>query len=469
MRRTCLFVLGLALIFGSSFFYSCKKKEGCTDKNALNYDPEAEKDDGSCKYPEATDTATIILEGSITANKTLYSKNKYLLKGFVYVEDGVTLTIEPGTIIKGDKATKGSLIVKRGGKLIAVGTPTKPIVFTSNQPKGQRDYGDWGGIIICGKAPVNLPNGQGLVEGGPDAYYGGNDPNDNSGKIKYVRIEFAGIAYQPNQEINGLTLCGVGSQTEISHVQVSYCGDDAFEWFGGTVNAKNLVSFRNWDDDFDTDNGWSGKVQFCFALRDPNIADQSGSNGLESDNDANGTSATPFTSGIFSNVTILGPITPNNTNYNQQFKRAAHLRRNTKLKIFNSVLVGYPVGLLLDGSGTETNAMNNELIFKNNVITGCVDNLKTANTTGSLDINTWFNSNNNYIKTFQEINLNSNAWNLTAPNPMPQSGSFLLNNGSFNYPELQNTFFESVNFIGAFGTNNWLSGWTNFDPQNTDY
>lgn len=469
-QKVTLLLILAGLVFLSGTFTSCKKKEGCTDKTALNYNPDAEKDDGSCQYCTDCDSSVITLQGSITTSQTLKANHKYILSGFVYVESGATLTIEPGTIIKGDKDTKGSLIIKRGGKINAVGTPSKPIVFTSNKPAGQRDYGDWGGIIICGKAPVNLPSGEGLIEGGPDAYYGGSDPHDNSGKLKYVRIEFAGIAFQPNQEINGLTLAGVGDQTEIDYVQVSYNGDDSFEFFGGTVNVKHLIAFRGWDDEFDTDNGWSGMGQFCFALRDPNIADQSGSNGFESDNDAQGTTAEPFTSGIFSNVTILGPMNPNNTNFNQQYKRGAHLRRNTKIKIFNSVICGYPVGLLIDGTPAETNAQNGDLMFRDNYIVGCTSNLAVASGS-SFDIQTWFNTQgyNNQIAIFDNILLNANAWNLTNPSVLPQATSPLLTGANFNHTPLQNQFFEVVTFKGAFGNNDWTAGWANFDPQNTNY
>ncbi|MBK8499803.1 MAG: hypothetical protein IPL52_13545 [Flavobacteriales bacterium] len=208
---------------------ACKKKEGCTDPTATNYDADADKD-CCCEYA-STPSNVIEVQGNITANTTWSNSNKYLLKGFVYVEDGATLTVQPGTIIKGDKPTKGSLIIKRGGKIMADGTASQPIVFTSNQAAGSRDRGDWGGIIICGRAPHNQPSDP-TVEGGPDAFYGGTDAADNSGVLRYVRIEFAGIAFQPNQEINGLTLGAVGSGTTIEHVQVSYSGDDSYEWFG---------------------------------------------------------------------------------------------------------------------------------------------------------------------------------------------------------------------------------------------
>ena len=191
------------------------------------------------------------------------------------------LTIEPGTIIKGDKLTKGTLIVKPGAKIMAEGSATKPIVFTSSSAKGSRNYGDWGGIILLGKAPVNKTPA--TIEGENVSTFGGTDAADNSGTLKYVRIEFAGIAFETDKEINGLTFGGVGSGTTIDYVQVSYSGDDAYEWFGGSVNAKHLISYRTLDDDFDTDWGFSGNVQYAMALRDPAVADQcscSDSNGF---------------------------------------------------------------------------------------------------------------------------------------------------------------------------------------------
>lgn len=471
MKKTVVFMALLVSIM--AVLNSCSKK-GCTDPTAINYDEKAKKDDGSCQYNNNNNNNNnnnvVEKSGSITANETWTSDKVYLLKGFVYVENGVTLTIQPGTIIKGDKDTKGSLIIKRGARIVAEGTSNKPIIFTSNQPAGQRDYGDWGGIIICGKAPVNLPGGEGTVEGGVDAQYGGNDPNDNSGILRYVRIEFPGIAFQPNQEINGLTLAGVGKGTTIEYVQVSYSGDDSFEFFGGTVNARYLVAHRGWDDDFDTDNGWSGAVQFGVSLRDPNVADQSGSNGFESDNDGQGTNATPFTSGIFCNISVFGPMKDQSTSYNSQYKRAMHIRRNSKLRVFNCVFTGYPTGLLLDGSGCENNANNNELKVKKVILADCTTPLSVASGS-TFDINTWFNdpSKGNTITTNSALLLN-NVWDLSSPNFLPQAGSPLLSGADFSDPDLSsNSFMQTVSFIGAFGTTNWTSGWTNFDPQNTQY
>lgn len=413
------------------------------------------------------------ISGDLTSDATWTSDNIYLLTGYCYVKSGVTITIEPGTVIKGDKVSKGTLIVERGGKLIADGTYYKPIVFTSNQPSGSRSYGDWGGVVLCGKATVNLPGGEGVIEGGPGSLFGGGltpDDNDNSGIIRYVRIEFAGIPFQPNQEINGLTLGGVGKATIIDHVQVSYCGDDSFEWFGGTADAKYLISHRAWDDDFDTDNGFSGRVQYGVVLRDPDIADQSGSNGFESDNDGQGNAVSPYTSPVFSNVSVFGPQFTPSTIINSQYRRALHLRRNTKIKVYNSLFAGYPTGLLIDGASTETNATNEDLQFRNNIIAACGTNLAVL--AGSpFDIATWYASagfNNSLLANYSDLQV-SDPTNLSAPNFLPSSGSPLLSGADFSNANLQGGYFDTTSFRGAFGNDNWTACWANFNPQNNPY
>lgn len=453
---------------------SCNKKEGCTDPTATNYDPDAEKD--CCCVYASTKTFTITdlgngvkqVQGETDESVTLTSGTKWLLTGFVYVNSGATLTIEPGTIIKGDKDTKATLVVRRGGRIEAAGTSAQPIVFTSNQPVGQRAPGDWGGIILCGKAPVNLQGGEGTIEGGVDATFGGSDAADNSGVLRYVRIEFSGVPFQPNQEINGLTLGGVGRGTTIDHIQVSYNGDDSYEFFGGTVNVKHLVALASWDDDFDMDNGFTGKAQFLVALRNPDIADQSGSNGLEHDNDGQGTTATPFTAPVLSNVSIYGPQATPGTSINSNFKRANHLRRNTHTKVFNSVFAGFPTGLLVDGSACEANADAGDLKVRRCVYSAM--GTLTAVASGSAwDIQTWFtNGGNTSVADNSDLGVNA-PFNLTGPDFLLSGGSILASGAAFTEAELNDPFFDQVSFKGAFGSENWTSGWCNWDPQNTPY
>lgn len=414
--------------------------------------------------------AQVTISSDVTSNTTWTKNNIYTLTGgFIYVTNNATLTIEPGTIIKGNAAT---LVVTRGAKIMAEGTATQPIVFTSYQSAGNRNPGDWGGIIICGKAPVNDPAGERLAEGGIDpvkGLYGGTDVNDNSGVLKYVRIEFAGVAYLPNNETNGLTMGAVGLGTTIDYVQVSHGGDDAFEWFGGTVNCKHLIANKTLDDMFDSDWGFGGRIQFAVGLSDSLVADISGSNGFESDNDATGTTNGPLTKPICSNISIFGPMATQNSNgFNSNFKRALHLKKSTSLCAYNSIFAGFPVGLKIDGTTTGNNAANGSLQFKNNIIAGCPTPLDS--TSMSFGMANWFNSNGNSILStpqgLQAIAPN----NYSNPNFLLGAGSPALTGASFAFPNLNNTFFETTTYRGAFdGTNDWTACWSNFDPQNENY
>lgn len=457
-------LLAVALLAG--VMPACKKKEGCTDPAASNYDADADKD-CCCEYAPAS-TGHVEVTSNITGSTTWTADRVYLLKGFIEVEAGATLTIEAGTVIMGDKDTKGTLIVNRGAVIMAQGTASDPIVFTSALAAGARAPGDWGGVIICGKAPVNLAGGTGVVEGGVEAVFGGTDPADNSGTFQYVRIEYAGIAFQPNNEINSLTLAGVGNGTTIDHVQVSYGGDDGFEFFGGTVDVKHLVSFGSWDDDFDMDNGFSGKAQFLVSLRDPAIADQSGSNGLEHDNDASGTTATPYTTPVLSNVCVFGPQATSGTTINSNFKRAVHFRRNTHSRVFNSVFAGFPVGMYIDGALCEANADAGDLKVTNNVFSAMA--AMTAVASGSTwNADAYFTAQGNTSVADNTALGVSDAFNLTAPNFLLTSGSMLESGASFADGDLGDPFFTTVAYRGAFGTDDWTAGWCSWTPQSNVY
>ena len=219
--------------------------------------------------------------------------------------------------------------------------------MTSNLPAGSRDRGDWGGLIILGNAPVNQVNPE--IEGiNPAVTYGGTNAADDSGALVHVRVEYAGIELTPNNETNSITLGAVGTGTQIEYCQVSYGGDDGFEWFGGTVNGKYLISFANWDDSFDVDFGYSGKNQFGLEVRYPSFADQSGSNSFECDNGPNDNVTTLLTTGVFSNFTCIGPRATNAQSINANYQHSIDLRRRTAATIANSVFIGYPRGLRMN-------------------------------------------------------------------------------------------------------------------------
>lgn len=337
--------------------------------NWTNWDPQ------NTVYPAPTMT----VNANITTNTTWATGQTVLLDGQIYVTNNAVLTIQPGVVVRGSSTSAGSsLIITKGAQLQAAGTASQPIVFTSDKAPGSRGVGDWGGIILLGNASCNLPGGVGNIEGlpiGPNSQFGGGttpNDNDNSGTLTYLRNEFSGYAYQVNKEINALTMGGVGKGTTIHHIQNSFNNDDGYEWFGGTVDCKYLVSFRNLDDDFDCDNGFRGNVQFGLIVRDPALADNpsvSTSEGFECDNDAGGTAATPQTQAVFSNITAIGPYRGNSAQVLASgYRRALRLRRNVGLRVFNSVFMDFKTGLFVDGSACDANAGSGVLKFKHNVI-----------------------------------------------------------------------------------------------------
>ena len=419
-----------------------------------------------------------------TGDVTL-EKGTYLLKGWVYVANGAKLTIPAGTIIKGDKQTRAALIIEPGGYAKIQGTQSEPIVMTSEQPAGQRKPGDWGGLIICGNGVNNQTTQQ--IEGGPRTKHGGSKADDNSGIYQYIRVEFAGYPFDTDKEINGITFGSVGSGTTIDHLQVSYSNDDSYEWFGGAVNCKYLVAYKGWDDEFDTDNGFSGNVQYCLSIRDPRIADTSQSNGFESDNCASGDVVTPFTTASFKNVTFIGPKTAENTDFANtndyinggsvwpdngsqlgKFQSAMQIRRSSKLNCENAIAVGYPIGLIIDGEkgNTVAYAKNGEVKLKNIIFAG-MDNL------GS-------DGNKIYADTLLNRPAGSTEVSFSHTFFLSESSNKQMNVADLNLSDpagtgqkyCPKTAINGTNgYIGAFRdeSDNWLEGWTNFDPQNAQY
>ncbi|NML19458.1 hypothetical protein HHL16_01170 [Pseudoflavitalea sp. G-6-1-2] len=432
----------------------------------------------------------VIIEGTITADKTLDDPSKkYILRNVVYVTNGATFTVKPGITVYGELATKGTLVITRGAKINAEGTADKPIVFTSQAVEANRRAGDWGGIVVLGKASTNSSfngkQGIGEIEGNVNnaqgyGLYGGEDTpndNDNSGIIKYVRIEYAGFAFLPDKELNSLTLGAVGKGTTIEYVQISYALDDAIECFGGNVNLKHIVAYKTLDDDFDTDNGYSGKVQFGIVLRDSTRADVSKVEGFESDNDANGTLLTPQTGATYSNMTVLGPRAKTNNVGNSLFLAGAQIRRNSSISIFNSVIAGWPTGLLIDdskGNPTSANITANKLVIKNVTISGCALPLAYAKNATGVDwglaaMTTWFNEaakGNAILATNEELQLGA-PFNYLAPNFTPQTGSPLIAAGAADFTDAKiATGFDVVTYRGAVAPtgaeSTWYQGWTSF-------
>lgn len=477
MKKAVLFLSAIALLA----LHSCRKIEMDGEKEIVYVNTGGGNNTG----------ATYTLQGTITSDTILRTGNTYILQGPVVMDNGKTMTIQPGTTIKGaySGSDVGFLVITRGAKINAKGTANQPIVFTSASANPQS--GDWGGIVLCGKAPVNSSVGstantiqveglQGLT--GTQNLAGGTDPADSSGVLSYVRIEYAGYAFQPDKEINSLTLAAVGNKTQVDHIMVSYAKDDAYEWFGGTVSCKYLIAYKTQDDDFDTDNGYSGNVQFGLVLRDSSIADISKSEAFESDNNSSGTTITPKTTAVFSNITAIGPRATLNNVGNSLYLAGAQIRRNSSISIFNSVIMGWPTGIYIDattGTPTDNNISDSTLRIRNTTLAGNTINLRygasSTSPTGMTDASllTWFTNpffGNKVLSNVADAKL-IQPFSYTAFDPTPFGGSNgnadILNGAAFSDPKLSSSFFTSVSFRGAIAPagieSTWWKGWTKFN------
>ncbi len=398
-----------------------------------------------------------ILTGMITSGRLLTSDKYYLLSGAVFVQDGATLTIEPGTTLFGEGATNGALIVAQGGKLIANGRADRPIVFTSDALEDQRDRGQWGGLIINGRAPVNTGA---VAQGeGDTGSYGGSDPEDNSGILRYVRVEFAGIEFSPDNELNGIAFQGVGSGTVVDYVQVHYNQDDGIEFFGGTVNAKHLYCTGIRDDSFDWTDGWTGKGQFWVAQQRGDDAD----NGFESDNEGDNNEAMPRSNPTIYNVTLVGD--PNGP----ESDTGLLLREGTAATLRNFIVIGFNKGGLDIDTGSSIQLANSgelsvqNTIFYNNKVDGAAEGEKVP---GNFEVDSddieeaaWAR-----MPSFNNAEIDPMLmapYSTSTPDFTPATTSPAVDGTVPVASPPDDGFFTPVNFIGGVDPlRNWLAGWT---------
>ena len=408
---------------------------------------------------------SVNVSGTITSSTTWTRNKRYVLNDFVGVASPATLTIEPGTVVYGG-TTRATLFIQRGAKIVADGTARRPIVFTSPQRVGSRARADWGSLVLLGSAPINVTGGSAVLEGLPSdpAYtYGGTNPSDSSGILRYVRLEFGGFEIQTNQEINGLTLGGVGNGTVLDYIEVLHNKDDGFEFFGGTVNAKHLLGVAIYDDALDFDFGYSGSIQFAAFVKRAS-SDEGDSNTLiESDNGSPNFDLLPRTNPLVYNITAVREANPSQGNF------GAVLRRGTAGKFHNAIIVNSRrAAVTLRDTSTFNAAASGELVMDNSIFTG--DFSDAAFTTSDRPADT-----RNFL--FTTMTRNRNTDPLLAigtptlvesymPDLSPLDGSPALDADFVAIPP-DNGFLEAVDFIGAVGPgDNWiLSGWANFSDN----
>lgn len=468
MKSLKLPLILIAMLVAGISFQGCKN-EGCTDINAVNYDPDAKDDDGSCIYDS---TETITDNGNGTGTTTWTKDKTYLLEGFVFVNSGQTLTIEAGTVIKGKPGSgvnASALIVARGGRIIAEGTSTEPIIFTAEQddvddandiPHGTK--GLWGGLIILGKATLNtIPNEQ-AIEGVPTTelrgIYGGTDDQDDSGILKYISVRYGGSDIGAGNEINGVTFGGVGTGTVVEHIEVFSNADDGFEWFGGTVNTKWLTAAFCGDDAFDYDQGFRGQGQYWFAVNDAADGDRGG----EHDGGTDPENGTPYAKPVISNATYIG-------RGNSEGTRTITLRDNAGGEYHNSIFVNFQRGVDIEIlSGTDHSYkqyQDGNIKFRGNHFYNVADQtvsgvfkVSTPDTTvaqTTIDaaeavIQADFGTTNTVdVDPGVSINYSTNVIDVL-PSAAASAGA----------QQPSAIWFDQVSYKGAFGTSNWLNGWS---------
>ena len=484
IRTKILLYLFVGLIVGATTV-SCKE-EGCTDPSAVNYDSDADKDNGSCVYPNDDNNNSgdnKVKVSDNTGTTTWSSDSTYILQDFVFVEQGDVLTIEAGTVIKGapgQGSDASALIVAKGGKIMAEGTPSNPIIFTSKNDPVDGSYpvdvrGEWGGVLILGDAELNSnPNTtqvEGIPTSEPRGEYGGSNNQHDAGVFRYVSIRHGGTDIGAGNEINGLTLAGVGTQTEIHHIEVIANKDDGVEWFGGTAEAHHLVTAFCGDDSYDYDEGWRGKGQFWFTVQDP--ASGVGDNGGEHDGGTSPETGQPYGTPTIYNTTYIG----SGVNSSAQ---AILMRDNGGGHYKNSIFANFSTGIEIenDASATETSFDRfnaGGLSFQENIFYDVTASGTGASGSDIFGVNgsgmdTDGNGTNDETDFENSFAANSNqvadpgiSYNISIGSPSGNLDPVPSNSGVVNGATAPNaSFFQNVTYRGAFDPSggNWAKDWT---------
>lgn len=375
--------------------------------------------DSSSEGTNGEDTDEFVLQGELAETKELKSGQVYVLKGGYHVKKGGSLKINEGvTILSEDDGDVDYILIEQGGMINAQGTASKPIVMTSDL----KEPGAWGGIHICGRAPINLEGGTGKSEIG-DASFGGTDVNDNSGILRYIRLEYTGYAFSEEKESNGFTFYGVGSGTQAEYLQSYKGADDGFEWFGGTVNGKYLVSTGSGDDSFDWTDGWCGKGQFWVAQQMSTEGDCL----IEADNRSSNVILQPVSHPTISNLTLIG-------NNSTTSKRGARFRAGTYVKMYNALITGKPEAVTTETAETENSFPDGKSVIEYTVVSTIFKSgvAGLASATGNAD-NQEITFTNGYLGVLE---------------------------GGKDMSEVDN-FFIRTNYKGAVSPDNdWTKGWT---------
>ncbi|MEL6344116.1 MAG: hypothetical protein AAFV53_13435 [Myxococcota bacterium] len=417
---------------------------------------------------------TILINEDITSNTLWTAENTYLLADntVIFVKGNSTLTIDAGTTVLG--GDNSALIVTQGSKLFAEGEADAPVVFTSAAEPGSRERGDWGGVALLGNAVINNDGGIGTLEGLPDsaaadAQYGGSDDTYSCGKLNYVRIEFAGQDLELDKELNGLTLAGCGSGTNIRYVQVHYGKDDGIELFGGTASMRNIVISRSGDDSLDWDLGWRGQIQFLIIQLEQENTEEFADKAFES-NGEDGDNEQPYDNEPFSNPTIYN-ATLIGSNVDGSGETAMGFRAGTGGLLRNFVVTGFPrFGIDIDSVESATRLTEGDLSLENMIffdtqLTVVED--AESDDDGGFDEAAWF-SNPDLNITIEDPLFTAGVYELEAPDFVPALASPAATGAAAIPSSNTNGFWSGVPYLGAVepgATTPWYEGWTDFPPN----